>query len=51
MINVITLKKYQKYLSSITLKHAIVLAESIKSHGVHLFNMMPYQKFTVLKST
>ena len=47
-INAVSVKKYQKYPSIIILKHVNVLAEVIKSHGVHLYQITPYKKCTIL---
>ena len=50
MIHAVTPKKYHKYPSSFILKHLNFLDQVIKSHGVYLFNITAYHKFTVLKS-
>ena len=41
--------EYDKYTSILTIKRANVLAEVIKSHGVNLLNMTPYNKCTASK--
>ena len=43
--------EYEKYSSILILEQVNVLDESIKLHGVHFFNMIPYKKSNVLKST
>ena len=51
MIHVFSVIKYHHYPSMFILKHANVLAELIKSHGVYFYKITPYKKFTVLKYT
>ena len=41
MIHAASVKKYQKYLSILILKHANVLAEAINSRDVHLYKITP----------
>ena len=50
-IKAINTMKYQNYSSKLIIQNASDLDHVIKSHGVYLFNMRLYQKFTVLKST
>ena len=50
-IYAVILNKCQKYPSKLIRKHANILVEVIKLHGVNLFNMTQYNKCTVIKST
>ena len=51
MIHAVSVTKYQNYTSILILKHANVLAEVIKSHGVWMYKIMTYKKCTALKYT
>ena len=51
MIHAVSVTKYQNYPSILILKHANVLAQVIKSHDEHFYNITSYKKFIVLKYT